>query len=186
MQFCTGRKIHLWNFTVQDYKHSVWKQASATFYPRSRFSQARMSAWSYAMCVLPSKGRFRACTCLSPYPAGAEEGLQRQRWRWPQLFPRIFLLRFCCPASEHQNTEYWKKKNIHPNLAVLSGVNAPWNSCERLFWIAKPCGFSVWILEMGGCFQWEQSSQQSCCWHVFSLPGLWILFLLIYYDLCGS
>lgn len=35
---------------------------------------------------------------------------------------------------------------------VLPGVNLPWSSCEQHFWIAKPCGFSMWILEMGGCF----------------------------------
>lgn len=188
MQFCTGRKkIHPWNFFAQDYKCPVWKQAS-TALPTKQGQSGIYACLELCHMHLTVQ---RPVSCVHmPFSVSSwcRRGLTVSEMEMSKIMsknPSSYLCAVLFLNTKMLNTGN-EKCTCCISCPVLPGVNLPWSSCEQHFWIAKPCGFSMWILEVGGCFPWEQSSLQRCCWDFFSLSVLWILFLLIYYDLCGS
>lgn len=69
---------------------------------------------------------------------------------------------------------------------VLTAVIVPSNSCKQHFRMARTCCFSMWILEVGECFPVRAKPLAKLLLGGVQPLTLWILFLLIYDDLCRS
>lgn len=173
------KKQHPWNFSIQDYKCSVWKQVSAVL------STEQIDS---CICLLrampypshsPRSQSLRACAFLSSW---YKRGLTASEVGMAKIItknPSYSFVPYC-----FRTPKQWilRRKNMHPILAVLSYL--VWMCPEIVVSsIYEQPNIVVFLCEFWKqeiVSQWEQSSLQSCCWDVFSLSGLWILLLLIY------